>query len=603
MQCRNVAVLCRARAASVALVTLSFLAPACKGVIEGPKGGPTGGAGSGAGSTGAGGSSGQSRDGAFACNPNAPNAGPSASPLRRLSVLQYRNTLRDLFGASLDVSTVAADELARMPVDEAAFSVMDTRLSDQHVSSFYRIADQISSAATTADTVLRAVAGDCALAATPTAACVGAFLDDFGARALRRPLTADEKTAYAALNDGTRATRELFRSLLFVLLQAPSFAYHVELDGKAVAASDDNTYKLDAYGLASRLSYHFWQSMPDKALFAAAADGSLLTDAGYSAQVDRVFADPRTRDAVNVFYKEWWHVGWLSAFPNTPGLQTLAKGTTVFAPGADHLQAMTDEIRALTEHFTFDTPGTYKDLLVTDLSFTRSPNLAALYGVAPWDGTSAFPHMPTGERAGILTRGSFLVNDDFATSPIHRGIIVKRNILCDVLAQPDPASLPPGSLVPPPISPDTTTRQRYENKTSPALCNGCHSTFNPIGYVLERYDAFGRYRTQELVIDQATGNVLATLPIDSSAAPHLNPGDDSMIDSGPALSAMVASSSKVEPCFARQYFRFTFARAEDDSLDACALEAVRGAFDGGGSLSGALRAIALEASFRTRRAM
>jgi hypothetical protein len=568
-------------------------------MIEAPKGGPSGGGGLGAGSTGSGGGAGQSRDGTFTCDPAA---GPSVSPLRRLSVLQYRNTLRDLFGSALDVGAVVADELARVPVDEAAFSVMDTRLSDQHVRAYYRIADKIATAATMADTALRALAGDCALAATPTAACVSAFLDGFGARALRRPLSPDEKAAYTALNDGTRGTRELFRSLLFVLLQAPSFAYHVELDGPSVAAADDD-YKLDAYGLASRLSYHFWQSLPDAPLFAAAADGSLLTGAGYAAQVDRIFADPRTRDAINVFYKEWWHVGWLSAFPNTPGLQTLAKGTTVFSPGADHLQAMTDEIRALTEHFTFDTPGTYKDLLLTDLSFTRSPNLAALYGVAPWDGASAFPHMPSGERAGILTRGSFLVNDDFATSPIHRGIVVKRNILCDVLTQPDPASLPAGSLVPPPISADTTTRQRYENKTSPALCNGCHGLFNPIGYVLERYDALGRYRTQEQVIDQTTGNVLATLPIDSSATPHLNPGDDSTIDSGPALSAMVASSSKVEPCFARQYFRFTYARAENDPVDGCTLEAVRAAFDKGGSLAGALRAIALEASFRTRRAM
>jgi hypothetical protein len=602
MRCRTLTVLGRARAASIALVSLSFLAPACKGVIEAPKGGPSGGGGvgaSGAGATGAGGGAGQSRAGAFTCDPAA---GPSVSPLRRLSVLQYRNTLRDLFGAALDVSTVAADELARLPVDEAAFAVMDTRLSDQHVSGYYRVADTLARAATVADAPLRAVAGDCAVAAAPTAACVGAFLDDFGKRALRRPLAADEKAAYVALNDGTRDGRELFRSLLFVLLQAPSFAYHVELDGTPVAASDDD-YKLDAYGLASRLSYHFWQSLPDARLLAAAADGSLLTQAGYAAQVDRVFADPRTRDAINVFYKEWWHVGWLSAIPMTPGMLTLAKGTTVFSPGADHLQAMTDEIRALTEHFTFDTPGSYQDLLLTDLSFTRSPHLAALYGVAPWDGTAAYPHMPSGERAGLLTRGAFLVNDDFSTSPIHRGIVVKRNILCEVLTQPDPASLPAGSLVPPPISADTTTRQRYENKTSPALCAGCHSFFNPIGYVLERYDALGRYRTQELVIDQATGNVLATLPIDSSATPHLNPGDDTMIDSGPALSAMVAASSKVDPCFARQYFRFTFARAEDDAADACALEAVRGALDGGGSLAGALRAIALEAGFRTRRAM
>lgn len=578
---------------------------ACTGVIGSPGGGTDSeGNPIGPGVTKMGGPNGtpgevvQRADGSFVCDPAA---GPSVSPLRRLSVRQYQNTLRDLFGSTLDVSTVASAEIARVPVDDGLFTIMDTRLSDQHVRAYYRVADKIASATSTADATLTAVAGKCALDAKPTAACVDAFLSDFGTRALRRPLSAEDKTAYTALNDGTRSGRELFRSLLFVLLQAPSFAYHVELEGNAVAA-DDNDYKLDAYGLASRLSYHFWQSMPDKDLFTAAANGSLLTEEGYTAQVNRMFSDARTKDAINVFYKEWWHVGWLSEFPKTPGLQTLAQGTTVFQMGADHLQAMTDEIRALTEHFTFATPGTYKDLLVTDLSFTRSTHLASLYGVKPWDGSSAYPQMPAGQRSGILTRGSFLVNDNYETHPIHRGVTIKRRFLCQEIEPPDPSSLPQGSLIPPPISPDTTTRQRYENKTSPALCNSCHGTFNPMGFVLEQYDALGRYRTQEQVIDEATGKVLATLPVDSSAAPKIAPGDTRVISTGPELSDMVsAATSEIEPCFSRQYFRFTYGRNED-SNDSCALESVRSALTGNGNLGNALRAIALEAGFRTRRA-
>jgi hypothetical protein len=576
---------------------------ACTGVIDAP-GSSTGRQANpnGPGSTGSDGTTAgvmQRSDGSFVCDPAT---GPSASPLRRLSVLQYQNTLRDLFGSTLDVSTVASAEIARIPVDDALFTIMDTRLSDQHVRAYFRIADKIATAASTADATLTAVAGKCALDAKPAATCVDAFLNDFGTRALRRPLAPEEKAAYVALNDGTRSTRELFRGLMFVLLQAPAFAYHVELEGDALSA-DDNDYKLDAYGLASRLSYHFWQSMPDKDLFAAAANGSLLTEDGYAAQVNRMFSDPRTKDAISVFYKEWWHVGWLNEFPNTPGLQTLAQGTTIFQMGADHLQAMTDEIRALTEHFTFATPGTYKDLLVTDLSFTRSPNLASLYGVQPWDGSSALPHMPAGQRAGILTRGSFLVNDNYETHPVHRGVTIKRRLLCEDIEPPDPSTLPPGALVPPPISPDTTTRQRYENKTSPALCNGCHGQFNPMGFVLERYDAFGRYRTQEQVIDEASGKVLATLPVDSSASPTINPDDIRTISTGPELSDMVAgATSKIEPCFARQYFRFTYGRTEDGN-DSCALESVRGALTGSGNLGNALRAIALEAGFRSRRAM
>ena len=44
--------------------------------------------------------------------------------------------------------------------------------------------------------------------------------------------------------------------------------------------SGNGLAQLDGYELASRLSYFFWNRAPDDALAAAAADGSLLTDAG-----------------------------------------------------------------------------------------------------------------------------------------------------------------------------------------------------------------------------------------------------------------------------------------------------------------------------------
>jgi hypothetical protein len=534
-------------------------------------------------------------DGSFACDPAAL---PSMSPLRRLSALQYENTVADLFESSyaIDARTAAAAELDRVPVDDGEYRIMDSRLSEQHVRAYYRVADRLATVATT-DENLRAIGGDCAMEAAPTTACVGELLDDFGLRVFRRPLTADERALYGALNDGSRGGRELFRSLVFVLLQAPAFVYHVELDGDAIEG--DDYYRLAGYELASRLSYHFWQSMPDGELFAAAADGSLLTEDGYAAQVERLLEDPRTHETLAGFYTEWWKLGWMSAFPDSPAFATLAEGTTIGEAGADHLSAMTDEILAMTDHFTFGTGGTLRDLLLTDRSFTRSPHLAALYGVEPWDGVGEPPRMPEGQRSGILTRAAFLVNDGHLTHPIHRGAVVRRRMLCDALPQPDPASLPEGSLVPPPVTSDQTTREQFENKTENEPCATCHRMMNPIGYVLEQYDALGRYRTEERVIDEATGEVLATLPIDSSANPALS-GDALTISTGAELSEAVADSRRVESCFARQYYRFTFARGESGA-DGCALERVRSALASGGTLRDALRSIALDPSFRARR--
>jgi len=524
----------------------------------------------------------------------------SISPLRRLSEAQYRNTLRDLFApAGIDVDTDAADDLDRIPADDAGstFGILDVRVSELHARAYYRLADQLAGVTVQDPESLAAVAGECALAAAPEAACIDAFLDDFGMRAYRRPLLAVEREHYHALAAEAADGADAFRTLVFSVLLAPQFLYHVQVDGEG----DDERFDLDGYALASRLSFHFWQTMPDAELFAAAADGSLTTEDGYLAQLDRVFADPRTQATVDRFYDEWLQLGWLTQFPTTPAFATFAEGTSIGDPEADHLAAARAEIHALVRHYTFTEDGTLADVVLSDLSLTTSPHLAALYGVEPWDGTSEPPRMPAGERAGLLTRVAFLLTGDQETHPVHRGAAVRRRILCDDLPQPDPTMLPPGSLDKPPVTEDQTTRERYEVKTADAACAACHSLINPVGFVLERYDALGRYRSEERVIDEVTGEVIAVLPIDSAAAPNLA-GDAAVIDSGAALSEQVVASGKAEACFARQYFRATFGREEADE-DACALERVEDALLEVGSMREALRAIAIDPVFRSRRVM
>lgn len=522
----------------------------------------------------------------------------SIAALRRLSEQQYRNTLADMFApAGIDVAVDAATELDRIPVDDGgnSFAILDTRVSDLHARAYYRLADRLGDVVAYDADNLAAVGGACALETDPGTACVDAFLDDFGLRAFRRPLTDEERTRYHALADEAPDGTEMFRSLVFSILMAPQFLYHVEVDGEG----DDLGFDLDGYGLASRLSFHFWQSMPDAELFAAAADGSLLTEDGYRAQLDRVFDDPRTQITVDRFYDQWLSLGWLTEFPDTPAFATFAEGTTIGDPAADHLLAAQDEIHALVRHFTFEEEGTLADLLLTDLSFTQSSHLAALYGVQPWDGASELPTMPPGERAGMLTRVGFLVTGTHETHPVHRGAVVRQRILCDELPQPDPTQLPPGALDKPPVTEDQTTRERYEAKTADAVCAGCHQAINPVGFVLERYDALGRYRTEETVIDELTGEVIAVLPIDSSAAPALGE-DDAVISSGPELSEQILASGRAEACFAKQYFRATFGR-EEVAEDACTVEQVETTLLEGGSMRDALRAIALEPVFRARR--
>ena len=99
----------------------------------------------------------------------------------------------------------------------------------------------------------------------PPYAHVVEFVAAFAPRAFRRPLNdaGGELDAYTSLakpllDDG----RPFLEVLLRAMLSAPMFLYH---------AGDAGT--LDDFGLATRLSYFLWRSMPDDALLAAAHSG------------------------------------------------------------------------------------------------------------------------------------------------------------------------------------------------------------------------------------------------------------------------------------------------------------------------------------------
>jgi hypothetical protein len=355
--------------------------------------------------------------------------------------------------------------------------------------------------------------------------------------------------------------------------------------------------------LASRLSYHFWNTMPDEELFAAAADGSLLTDAGYLAEVDRIVADARTRETVDTFYREWLRYDQVGGLKSTALFDAFANDPAILADGPGVIAAMQEEVDQLTSYYTWEVDGDFQDLLTSDLSFTTSPLLASIYGVSPWDGQGEPGHFENGERSGLLSRAAFLVTGSYQTNPVLRGAIIRRRILCQDMTAPPPSALPAGALDPPEYSPEMTTRQAYEEKTKNEPCASCHAKMNPIGFVLEQYDALGRHRTAERMFDPETAEELDALPIDTKAVPELTAGDMAEVSQTADLMQKVAETGQVESCFARTYFRFAHAKIESGN-DHCAVERVEAALagldDSPGSLREALRAIALDPSFRQR---
>jgi hypothetical protein len=545
-----------------------------------------------------------------ACPSGSPD--PGVTPLSKLATVQYRNTVHDLLVASglTDLVDTVTPLLAAVPDDstQASFRGLDKRISSDHLNAYFNVAVAVGDAATKDATHLTALAGSCATESTLSTSCLTAFLGDFARRALRHPLSTDELSEYQDIAQGSSPAAstpaEALRNVVVALLMSPRFVNQLELEGTPIAGRDDYL-ALNPYEIASRLSYTFWQTLPDDELLSAAEDGSLATDDGFEKELDRVFADDRTEQTLWQFWNEWLRFEAFTGFSSErPAFQALAAGEHVGEPGHDHWGDMVQEIRDLTDLYTWKQTGTFGDLMTSNVSVTRSADLAHLYGVTAWSGSGDYPTLPDGTREGLLLRSALLVSSLETTNPFHRGAMIRRAILCEDLEPPDPTSLPAGSLDPPPESEALTTRQRYEAKIAgQSLCLGCHQAFSNIGYTLEAYDSLGRFRTQEQVFDEETGELLATLPIDTVASVQI--GDEPAADvSGPLeLNQRILASGLAEACLSANYFRYALRREPtSDSADACAFEDLRTSLTAPGvGLADVFRMLATEPGFRARK--
>jgi hypothetical protein len=577
----------------------------------GEKGGTSGASGSsgkGGSSTGGGGGASGGAAGNFQCDESA--AAPPAS-LRRLTMAQYRNTVRELVAwATGSASRVAAVETAleRLPEDRreiveqdlhGSYRRLDQTLQQVHVDTIYAVAGAVGTALTTSP-LLGTVVGDCATdeATNDDAACLDDFIRRFGARALRRPVDESELAFYRGVYGTNTAPDPLaYADVIAVFLNTPDFVYFAE-HGEAEVAERAGTYRLSAHELASRLSYQLWQTAPDETLTALAADGSLLDSAVYEAEVDRLLADPRSRATLDEFFADWMKVEDLPELDAKNADPVFSAFAGADLPDESLRAAMIDDVVGMLGHYTWREPANLASILLSEKSFAKDSALARMYGVPAWDGMSAPPSFPAGERPGLLTRALFLTTGSANTRPIMKGVFLRKTVLCDDIPPP-PAD---ANARPPDLSPDMTTREVVEAVTEMpnTACQGCHATFiNPLGFATEGFDALGRHRVEQTLFDDE-GNVVGTKPVDTSGTPGIVEGDETPVSGPLELMTLIAASGKAEACLSRNYFRFTFARWEDLAKDGCTLEALRARLAAGGTFQDLLREAVLANAFKER---
>ncbi len=497
--------------------------------------------------------------------------------LRRLTRSQYERTVRDLLG----LETTAAEGFAPDERVAAFKSNAVAPVGDLQVEQYMDAAEQVATEAT-AD-----LAGllPCDPAAVGEDACAEQWIRELAPRAYRRPLVDADIARIMDVYATAKADGDFeagIRVALQGILQSPWFLYHVELGDPAADVADGEPMPLSGHELASRLSYFLWDSMPDQALFDAAAAGELATDEGIEAQASRMLADPRAKEAIASFHLQWLGVD---------EIESLEKAPEVFPTfDADLALAMKDDTARFANYVLGATgDGKLETLLTGAFTLSEDPALLALYGVdLPAGHVSGDPiPLPASERAGVLTLASVMAEHAHAnqTSPVHRGKLVRENLLCQPLPPP-PANV---NNVPPNPEPGISTRERFAEHSENPTCAACHVLIDPLGFGFEHYDGMGAFRT----LDDG-------LPVDASGEVVATADNNGTFDGAIELAGMLAQTPEVQDCMARQWLRFSLGRM-DDAQDQCTLDRLALAFeDSDHDVRSLIHEIVLSDAFRYR---
>jgi len=473
--------------------------------------------------------------------------------LHRLSPEEYANTARDLLAsptANPKLEPPTGDVITELEVETLNGAAHDLVALKAHQAFV-----------------------PCDINGAGDATCASKFIDKFGEMAFRRPLDTDEQTwlrgVYTKVSTMTGVTpaitfRESIDAVAEVILQSPEVVYINEV-GVADAKLPSDVRRLTGYERATRLSYLLWSTMPDETLRTAAGAGELDTSSGVQTHAERLLADPRARQMVRRFASNW--LG-LDATTLHPALETIDKNKTKFAYDNPGLRAaMRTETESLYEHAFFEKNGSFKALLTSTDAYVNAP-LAKLYGVQGGPTTAdqyVWVTLDPAQRSGIFTRGAFLASQASADyqSPIHRGVFIMRNTLCQALPPPPPNvdNTPP---VPNAASQLRSVRSLIEAKTAGTSCQSCHGMINPIGYALENYDAMGAWQTQEKgTVDGMpyTADVNATATLKAADL-------TGTVNGGVELSAALADSDDARSCVIQKWFEKALARSPGDE-DKC----------------------------------
>ena len=231
-----------------------------------------------------------------------------------------------------------------------------------------------------------------------------------------------------------------------------------------------------------------------------------------------------------------------------------------------------------------------------------------------WDYETQQP-AKVANRKGILTSPAWLIAHakNTETDPVHRGKWVREKLLAGTI--PDVPISVDAAI---PEDHDRTLRARLAGATETAYCWKCHDKMNPLGYVFESYDDFGRFRIEESLeypdklikkgpdkpeLLEDSRDIFQTLPVDSTG--HLDgtgdPSLDGELKDAIDLADRLGKSRRVRQSIIRHAFRFFMGRNEFLSDSKTLIDAEQAYVESGGSFDAVIVSLLTSDSFIYRK--
>ena len=422
---------------------------------------------------------------------------PGPFVIRRLTRVEYGNTLHDLYGLNQSI----ADSLPEEVMGEGYLNSISPMQSELFLDLANKVVEQIVAPEGKAPTaVQKRLFGGSPPKGADLRKAARKVARSLARDAYRRPPTEAELDVLVDIFDLARENELDYTASLGLMLKAvlvsPQFLF---ITPAGEVQSDEPIVRLDDHQLAARLSYLLWSAPPDAELSALADKGELHKPGTLREQAERLLMHPRARALFDGFGAQWLRVNDLERQVFDPDL--FPQMTSALR------EAMMSEVRLFFESIVRENQRIIR-FVDSDYTFLNEP-LAELYDLKQFIQGPEMRRvkLENPNRGGILGMSATLAATSFPTrtSPVRRGVWVLEQLLGERVPPPPP-DVPKLDEQEQKSVEGLTLRQRTELHTTDPVCANCHQVLDPIGFGLENFDAIGRWREKNdagVAIDSA----------------------------------------------------------------------------------------------------